>query len=421
RAGDERVGLYSAEVIEIGGRRHSIWLLNDITEQRKLEGQLRQAQKMEAVGQLTGGIAHDFNNLLTVILSSAELMAGELPDGATTLRSELDDLRAAANRGASLVRKMLALSRDGDLVLKPARLQDQLESTTAMLRHVLPESIETTLRMDPDVAPVMLDAAAFEQILLNLATNARDAMPNGGQFAMELDAVTLDEVTCEVQGWGRAGRYARVTVADTGVGMDERTRAKIFEPFFTTKPHGKGTGLGMAMAYGLMRQHDGFINVYSEPQRGTRMRLYFPATEQVPEAPDAAIRPQPRGGTETILVVEDDAGIRRVARRVLEGHGYTVRIAEDGRQALDILKAEGAVDLVISDVIMPRLGGTELFQVLERSGHDFRFLFTSGYTGAELDQAGASVPMSHFLPKPWTIPDLLHKVRGVLDEMAVTT
>jgi len=425
RDGDERVALYSAEMMVSSGGSQVLWLLNDITERRVLEAQLRQSQKMEAIGRLTGGVAHDFNNLLTVILSNAELIRETL-SGDTDARQELADLMGAAQRGSTLVRKLLAFSHRAELFLQPTRPGPIIREAGSMLRTLLPESIALDLRMDDAVRPVLLDEGALEQILLNLATNARDAMPAGGHFSVVLEAVTMDEESCRVHGWGIPGDYARISVSDDGEGMSRETVSRIFEPFFTTKPQGKGTGLGMAMVYGLVHQHGGFVNVYSEPGHGTTINLYFPVTDQAvmegssPQRPDQA---RPLIGSETILVVEDEEVIRPAARRVLESQGYSVLLAEDGESALETLRAsEQGVDLIITDVVMPGIGGTELARRLrEREGRDIRVLFTSGYRSRDLDEAdgGAAVDARHFLPKPWTIPQLLTRVRTILDETPV--
>ncbi len=417
RSGDRRIGLYSAERIELGGEPYLLALINDITERRALEAQLRQAQKLEAVGQLTSGIAHDFNNLLTVILSNADLIEAHLPAELTALRGDVEDLKVAARRGADMIRKLLSFSRRGALAFRPISLGTLLKESAAMLRRVIPEHIDVRLQSDQPVPAVLADPGAVEQILLNLATNARDAMPRGGTLTIDVSETRVEAPRLEAYGLTPLGSFVCLSVADTGVGMDETTRARIFEPFFTTKPPGQGTGLGMAMIYGLVRQHGGFVEVESAAGHGTTVRVFLPATDEAPtdiRAPQASVV---RGGTETILVVEDFAVIRRAARRALERHGYRVLLAEDGEEALRILlEEEEQVDLVITDLVMPKVGGQRLFDAVRQAGKTLPFLFTSGYRQDDRpDEAAVLEPGMPFLRKPWTVPELLAAARDVLD------
>ncbi len=388
--------------------------VEDLTHRRALEAELRQAQKMQAIGQLTGGIAHDFNNLLTIIASTAELLAEDLPEEAFSARGDVDELRAAAGRGADMVRKLLAFSRRGQLHVQAVDLGGVVTDTVAMLRRVLPAHIEIVTDV-PSPAPVVRgDRGALEQILLNLATNARDAMPQGGELSIRTDTAILDSSFCASHGGGPPGPYAVLVVSDTGIGMDDSTRERAFEPFFTTKAPGAGTGLGMSMIYGLVRQHDGFIDLQSELGRGTTLRIYVPAVFETPSAKeDVAPRVRPRG-RETILIVEDEPAILSTGKRILERDGYTVLTASNGEDALALVMANGrTIDLVLSDVVMPRMGGAALFRAVRDAGLSVRFLFTSGYTEREV--GGFLDAPAPVVAKPWSADELARRVREALD------
>ena len=395
-------------------------IVEDITERRALEEQLRQSQKMEAVGQLAGGGAHDFNNLLTTVLASNELLVASLPADAPG-REDAEAVRAAAQRGADLTRKLLAFSRQQSVELRVISLSALLSDFARLARRVLPEDVEVVLEAEAPGLAIRGDPVAVEQILMNLATNARDAMPLGGTLRLAATRGIISGEHCRAWGWGRPGEYVVLSVSDTGAGMDAETRRRIFEPFFTTKPVDKGTGLGMAMVYGLVKQHEGFVDVSSEPGQGTAVRVYFPAAAEVAAQPEAAEAPAISGGTERILLVEDDVSVRRAATRVLERFGYTVVAAEDGAEALAIMgRLDRAPDLIISDVVMPRGSGPKLLQALRDRGVPHRILFTSGYTARDASDRAALDPALPFLPKPWTIADLLRKVREVLDAPVVS-
>jgi len=387
----------------------------DVTEQRRLEDQLRQAQKMEAVGQLAGGVAHDFNNLLTTVLASHELLATLLPAEGPH-REDLEMIRQAAGRAAELTRSLLAFSRQQALEPRAVSLEALLANFVRLARRVVPEDVEVSVQVDTPRSVIRADPVAVEQMLMNLVTNARDAMAAGGTLRLTVARGRLDEEHLRTYGWGEPGEYVTMSVSDSGVGMDPATVQHIFEPFFTTKPVGQGTGLGMAMVYGLVKQHGGFISVYSEPGRGTTVRVYFPAVAE--EAGEHRVEPppKPRGGHETILLVEDDASLRRTATRVLEKHGYTVVTATDGEDALGLVKSRPAApDLIISDVVMPRASGPQLLAALRAAGAAPRMLFTSGYTARDVHERSLLERDVPFLAKPWTIDDLLRKVREVLD------
>jgi len=397
---------------EVGRLECFEMIAEDVTEQRALETQLRQAQKMEAIGQLTGGIAHDFNNELSVIILNAQLVADALEGGGEVRAGDVRDIEDAAKRAATMTKQLLGFSRRADLTFAPTDLAHVATRLSGALRRLVPENIELRLVADDAVPAVRADAGAVEQMLLNLITNARDAMPHGG----------LLEVAVYVRpdGGGEAGptrRHVCVSVRDTGVGMDEATRNRIFEPFFTTKPVGVGTGLGLAMVYGLMRQHDGFVDVESAPGAGATFRLSFPATaETAAPRPPRESRPTAYGGAETILLVEDEDALRRVTRRALERHGYQVLTAANGGEALRVFRERaGGIDVVVSDLVMPVMGGAQLYHALRREFGPVRFVLTSGYAGREADERETVDPAVPFMAKPWSLEDLLKQVRGALD------
>jgi nitrogen-specific signal transduction histidine kinase/ActR/RegA family two-component response regulator len=382
--------------------------------ERDLAERLVQAQKLESLGQLTGGIAHDFNNILTVILSTARFLEDAIPPGSAHA-ADLADLQVAAQRGAEMIRKLLAFSRAGQLSFEPHALDHVLAESLQMLRRMLPASVGIEVDIDPATAVVRADPGAVDQMVLNLATNARDAMPNGGTIHLRLAPATMDADFVASRGWGVVGRYALLSVRDTGTGMEPDVLARLFEPFFTTKPPGQGSGLGMAMVYGLMKQHGGFVEVTSAPREGTTVTLFFPAVEASPASPVASTRAA-RGVGGNVLLVEDEPELRRVAQRLLEGQGYRVLVAADGEEGLAMAKAHlGELDLVLSDVVMPRMSGPALYAALARERIDLPFLFTSGYTAREMPD-GAPMPAGvALLLKPWNAEELAAKVRESID------
>jgi PAS domain S-box-containing protein len=393
-------------------------IAEDITDQRKLEAQLRQAQKMEAVGQLTGGIAHDFNNVLTVIISNADFVAASLPEEAEEARTDLGELRGAALRGAEMIKKLLGFSRRGTLAFESVDLRQLVADTTRVLRRLLEEHIAIDISVDEPVDAVRADPGAVEQILLNLATNARDAMPDGGTLRIDVCPSRLDAGYHATHPWVVPGDYVCITVSDTGVGMDEETKKQIFEPFFTTKPGGEGTGLGMAMIYGLVKQHGGYVHIYSELGKGTTVKVYFPTSrEEVEAAAREPVSREVHGGTEMILVVEDEPAIRRATRRALESHGYAVLTAADGEEALEVFDAhESEIDLVISDLVMPKLGGRQLYDAVRGKGSTVKFSFMSGHSADEVHESTTFELGTPVLEKPWTLDRLLEQVRDVLHD-----
>ncbi|MFQ5705367.1 MAG: PAS domain S-box protein [Gemmatimonadales bacterium] len=409
----------NGRVVRGPGGETSGWemVVEDISERRSLEEQLRQSQKMESVGQLTGGIAHDFNNILTVILASARLLRAQAPPANAEMQVDLDELESAARRGSALVRRLLSFSRRAMLSLEPLDLGALTGDLLQTLRRLLPETIDIRVITADGLPNISADAGAVEQILLNLATNARDAMPLGGVLRVETSVVQLDEEHRERLGWGDPGEYVGLSVSDTGVGMSEEVTRKIFEPFFTTKAQGQGTGLGMSTVYGLMKQHNGFVDVSSEVGRGTTVTVYFPrATEDVSSEKRVSDLTEAPRGSETILFVEDEAPIRRAGKKVLELYGYTVLQAADGEEALRVLKGKkSAISLVISDVVMPKMSGPDLFEAVRHDLGTLKFILMSGYTAVDVHASivsGTSLPL---LQKPWTPNELLMRVRETLD------
>ncbi len=387
----------------------------DVSERRSLEAQLRQAQKMEAIGQLAGGIAHDFNNMLTVILANTDIIESALPDGGSRLRDELTDLRRAAQQGRDLVKKLLGFGRRDMLEVRPVNLARTVEDLLPMLKRVLPENIDVRFNARVSHPVVSADVGSIQQILFNLATNARDAMPKGGTIRLEVGGVR-SATHPALERWGARGEFVRLAMLDSGHGMDEDTRARVFDPFFTTKPPGSGTGLGMSMIYGLVKQQNGYILVDSTVGKGTAVELFFPfVAAAAPAAVAGAAALGLQSGSETILVVEDEGAIRRSVKRLLERMGYRVLLANDGAEALDVFRqGSDAIDLVVSDVVMPRMGGFELFDALRSGGNDVPFLFVSGYATPEIAQRTRDEAQV-FLQKPWDVEDFLSEIRELLD------
>jgi nitrogen-specific signal transduction histidine kinase/ActR/RegA family two-component response regulator len=398
-------------------------IAQDLSERRALEQQLRQAQKMEAVGQLAGGIAHDFNNLLTTILGTLDLLEESDP-GPEARRADLRDIRRAALRGAELTRKLLAFGRRQRLDTRTIDLGALAAEFMVMARRVVPENVELDFAIEHDCT-VVADAGAIEQILLNLMTNARDATQQGGAIQVTIARTMLGDDRSAALGC-RAGEYAEIRVLDTGQGMDLETQHRIFEPFFTTKPVEKGSGLGMAMVYGLVKQHKGGIRVESEPGLGSIVRVFLPlapgraAAEPRARAAAKPVTGEPRAPA-TILLVEDEEPLRRVAQRVLERFGFTVVTAGDGLEALELLRERpAAFDLVLTDMVMPRLGGVPLLEALRALRPDIRILCMSGYPARDTAPHGGVLENVPFLPKPWTMDGLIAKVDETLAAPVVT-
>ena len=407
----------TAPLRDASGRPNFVMsIIADTTDQRQLEEQLRQSQKMEAVGRLAGGIAHDFNNLLTVIRVNADFIIEDLTaDDAR--RDEVDEIRKAADRAASLTRQLLVFSRRQVVQPKTVQLNEIVGNMKQMVGRLIGEDIVLASVLEPDLGTVHADVGQLEQVLLNLVVNARDAMPLGGAIVVATCGARLGP---EALGWQmpvQPGDYVQLTVSDTGAGMTPDVQAHIFEPFFTTKEPGKGTGLGLSTVYGIVQQMNGSIVVRSEPRNGTIFTIYLPVVKAgAPVAQPAEDRTEQRPGTETILLVEDEDAVRRLARRALEMSGYRILEASHGGEALRVCGEHGgAIDLLLTDVVMPLMSGAELAEQLKPLRPDMRVLFMSGYTEDALGNHGVLAPETAFLYKPFT-PDLLRRtVREVLN------
>jgi two-component system cell cycle sensor histidine kinase/response regulator CckA len=384
----------------------------DVTQHEALEAQLQQAQKLEAVGRLAGGVAHDFNNLLTAILSNAELVLGELPDGPA--RRDVEVIRQAAERAAGLTRQLLAFSRKQVIEPRLVDLNVVARQTKQMLRRTLRESV--TLEPDlGEIGSVLADPGQLEQVLVNLAVNASDAMPEGGTLTVRTRDVVVDQPLAHRYKGLRIGKYVTLAVEDTGIGMDAATQARIFEPFFTTKEVGKGTGLGLSTVYGIVKQWGGYIAVESAPGAGATFTVYLPRHEGQATAESTAEARLPTG-TETVLVVEDETAVRNSIRRILTRQGYMVLEARHGTDALRVFDAaQRRVDLVVTDLMMPEMGGRQLMAELGARPAAPRILVISGYD-EQVTLKGERLPAgTRFLEKPFTVPGLLQSVRAALD------
>ncbi len=399
-----------------GAITHFIAIKEDITERLKLEAQYRQAQKMESVGQLASGIAHDFNNLLTVINGMAELVLAQIsPDN--RMHADVEEIGRSGERAAVLTRQLLAFSRRQILEMRVVSLHAVVTGIESLLRRLLGEDVNLVIVPPPGVGYVKADPGQIEQVITNLAVNARDAMPEGGRLTIETRNVTLDQNEASQHSMAiPPGAYVLLTVSDSGVGMDEITRASIFEPFFTTKAPGKGTGLGLSTVHGIVKQSGGFISVYSEIGKGTSFKIFLPQVTEAgkPDQPTPTVASA--SGTETILLAEDNAGLRKLATRLLEPAGYTVLGAATGEEALRLLEGHaGQVHLLLSDVVMPGMSGRHLAEQLAKTRPGTKVLYMSGYTSDTVVRHGVLDAQMPFLNKPFTAAALLRKVREVLD------
>jgi PAS domain S-box-containing protein len=403
----------SAAPVEAGGGRVVLAIGHDLTERNRLELQVRQAQKMEAVGRLAGGVAHDFNNLLTIISGYSDLLLDRAgPDDA--MRELLAEITKASVRAAGLTRQLLAFSRQQVQVPRVLDLNAVVTDITTLMGRLLGPDVRLQTRLRTETGPVRADAGQLEQVLMNLAVNARDAMPHGGTLTVETGNAEMSGEEARAHPGLRPGRYSVLTVSDTGVGMDEATLARVFEPFFTTKGE-KGTGLGLATVYGIITRSGGHIELSSEPGRGTTFRIYLPRAEGRAAGPAPAPAADLPRGRETVLLVEDEDAVRALARHVLRDLGYTVLEAPDGEEALRVAAAHaGPIDLLATDVMMPRLGGRELAQRLLPQRPGTRLLYMSGYAN-DPQLPSAAGRAAGFLQKPFMPRDLAQKVREVLD------
>ncbi|MBL8741055.1 MAG: response regulator [Myxococcales bacterium] len=394
------------------GVQHYTGVVRDITARKKLEDQFRQAHKMEAFGQLAGGVAHDFNNLLTVILGETEVLASAFPADSPLIDS-LNAVYDAGQRATGLTKQLLAFSRRTVLEPRVLDLNEVVRETERMLRRLIGEDIRLSTRLVPNLRHVNVDASQLSQVLMNLAVNARDAMPKGGSLDLETQNVFLDEEQARPHGIA-PGPYVQLSVRDSGSGMSANVRARIFQPFFTTKSIGKGTGLGLAVVHGVVTQSGGAVSVESVEGAGTTFHIWLPvAASSAPaaEADDdlaAIVAPGP------LLVVEDDDAVRKLALRALAAKGYDVRFARDGAEALDVIEQSEPFALIITDVVMPNTGGMDLSREVAAKLPDTKFLYVSGYTDDVLLRSGIETDRVEFLTKPYTPTSLVHAVRRAL-------
>ena len=397
----------------------------DITEQKRAEGemaslqeQLRQSQKMEAIGKLAGGVAHDFNNILTVIKGYSQISLNELQE-ADPVKEHIEEIQKASDRAADLTRQLLAFSRRQILEMRVLDLNTVIRDMDKMLHRILGEDIEFVTILYGDLEKIKVDRGQIEQVMMNLAVNARDAMPDGGKLTIETASVELDGNYARTHAVAIPGRYVMFSVSDTGVGMTPEVRERIFEPFFTTKEMGKGTGLGLSTVYGIIKQCDGYIWVYSEPGQGTTFKIYLPRVEGEEDAIDQKIdRWSLYRGSEIILLAEDDPLVRNLAIRILRASGYIILAAANGEEALRIAQGhtEGKIHLLLTDVVMPQMSGKELANRLKVLRPEIKVIFTSGYTDNAIVHHGVLEQGVNFIQKPFTVEGLTKKVREVLDK-----
>jgi len=401
------VGDRDARVLLVAG------VAEDITERRDLEAQLRQAHKMEGIGQLAAGVAHDFNNLLTVITGYSDLVIASLAPGDPN-REALQEIRKAGTSSAALTRQLLAFSRKQLLAPRVLALNDVVRDTTAMLRRVIGDDVRLVCVLDSGAGTVRVDPVQMEQVLLNLGANARDAMPRGGTLTIETKDVELDSAYAHANAGVSPGPYVMLAMADSGAGISEETQRHLFEPFFTTKGPGQGSGLGLAVVHGFIKQSDGHVEVTSTEGVGTTFRIFLPRVQPVVGPPGSAAPAGPRG-TETILLVEDDQAVRALTRRVLERYGYTVLDTGDGHEALQMAASrDGPIHLLVTDVEMPRMAGRVVAERLLTKRPATKVLYFSGYTDDSMVRHSISHDMIHFLQKPFSMEALALKVREAL-------
>jgi len=409
--------LKTATPILLSGQAHLLDIFIDITEKKKLEAQLQQAQKMEAVGTLAGGIAHDFNNILQAIFGYTQiLLMGKEPGNPDY--EKLEAIEKSAQRASDLTKRLLIFSRKVESKLRPMDLNNEIEQVSQMLERTIPKMINIESHLSEDIKIINADPAQIEQIMMNLGVNARDAMPNGGRLIFETENMILDEEYCKTHSGSKPGQYVKLSISDTGQGMDKEILKHIFEPFYTTKETGKGTGLGLAMVYGIVKSHNGYIMCYSEPGEGTTFKIYFPIIEKEAERVESKKERVPiKGGNETILLVDDEEAIRELAEDILTRFGYTVLMASNGETALEIYREKKEeINLVILDIIMPGMGGRKCFEKLLKMNPKSRIIIASGYSingpAKEVLKAGAK----GFISKPYDMKGMPQTVRKILDE-----
>jgi signal transduction histidine kinase/DNA-binding response OmpR family regulator len=407
---------YSSPVVGQGGKYYGrIWTFRDITEKKKLEAQLLQAQKMEAVGTLAGGIAHDFNNILNVIMGYGGMLMDKMPADSSS-REQMHEILIAAERAANLTRQLLVFSRKQDVVVKAVDINQIVTGIQKMLCRVIGEHIELQVNLADHGLTVLADTGQIEQVLMNLAANARDAMPDGGHLTISTETEEIDDAYVSSYGYGKPGTYAIINVADNGIGMDAETQTKIFEPFFTTKEIGKGTGLGLAVSYGIVNQHNGRLTCYSELGKGTVFRIHLPVVEDMAASGMAAEAcGDIQGGSETILFAEDDLSLRELGRKVMESFGYNVITAADGEEAVEkFMENRAQIKLVLLDLIMPKKNGLEASAEIKIASPGIKVLFMSGYSKDMISKMRPEEEMET-LRKPFGPNILLRKIREILD------
>jgi PAS domain S-box-containing protein len=415
KSGEILTMLRSVELIDIGGEKCSIAVTLDITARKRLEAQLLQAQKMEAIGELAGGVAHDFNNILTAIIGYGELLKVNIKED-DPQRIHIDQILASSDKAAHLIHNLLAFSRKQIINTQPVNLNKLVERIEKLLLRVIGEDIKLRTILAEEEVTVMADSGQIEQVLMNLATNARDAMPEGGLLIIETGLVEFDKEFIAAHEVVKPGKYALISVTDSGAGMDEATVGKVFEPFFTTKEVGKGTGLGLAMVYGIIKQHGGYIDVYSEEGKGTKFKIYLPLIKAEVKEEEISGLSDVQGGTETVLVAEDDKAVRELTGDVLKQFGYTVIVTEDGEDAVNKFREnKDKINLLLLDVIMPKKNGKKVYEEIKEINPDIKVLFLSGYQADILQKKGILEEGINFVQKPIKRNNLLRKVREVLD------
>ena len=390
-------------------------MAHDVTEKTELERQLQVAQRMEAVGTLAGGIAHDFNNALTGVIGFAEMLRMKLEGNAPAL-SDLDQVLRGAERASVLTRQLLTFARRQLIDLVNLDLNTVIANLMKMVSKIVGEHIVIRTILAKSVPAIRADVGQIEQVIMNLVLNARDAMPNGGELLVETGMTDLDAETVRRYPYMKLGSYVVLAVSDTGIGMDIKTQERVFEPFFTTKGLERGTGLGLSMVYGIVKQHNGFIHLYSEPGKGTTFKIYLPPVEATPDVVIPSTTSEIRGGTETILLVEDDESVRSLMERTFTDLGYTVLVAKDGEEAVDLFRTNSdRIDLAILDLVMPRKGGKEAYEEMHEARTDLKVIFMSGYTADAVHDSFVLLAGIPFLSKPFGPGELARKVREVLD------
>jgi two-component system cell cycle sensor histidine kinase/response regulator CckA len=404
----------SLSYLQMAEGMFAIAFVSDISQRKLLEDQLMHAQKMEAVGRLAGGVAHDFNNMLTVISGYNRMILDELSP-LDPLRGYAEEILKAADRAGALTNQLLAFSRRQIMKPRVVNLNSVIEQTEKMLRRLIGEDVTLQFGLSPDLGNIRADPGHVEQTLMNLAVNARDAMPMGGRLTIETANTQLDENYARTHMGVAPGEFVMIAVSDTGIGMDAETRRRIFEPFFTTKEKGKGTGLGLATVYGIVKQAGGDIWVYSEPHKGTTFKLYFPRVKDAVTDMASAETESPQGSNETILVVEDEKAVRELTVKMLQRLGYSVLIAASGEEAIEISGAHtGRISLLLTDVVMPNMSGRQLADILKPVRPGMKVIYLSGYTENTVIHHGVLEAGIEFLPKPFSREVLAKKIREVL-------